>query len=133
MNAQFAPIPYPNVIAPPMHIPAPRPQCLDAARAQPCFEGADDMGEYAQTMPRACAPIVLTNSLKAPKVSAPDDEGYQHMVLPLGHAYVEVQFRQSSGYVFVEAAVIDGGWIDVDCFSEATKHQWAMAIELAVA
>ena len=132
MNAQFAPIPYPDVIAPPMHIPAPRPQCLDAARAQPCFEGADDMGEYSQTMPRASAPIVLTNSLKAPKVSAPDDEGYQHAMLPLGPTSVEVHFRVFCGEVSLDAVIVGDGWCDIEHFAAKTQHAWALALEEAL-
>jgi len=31
---------------------APPPDHLDEPRAKPCYEGADDMGEYSQTLPR---------------------------------------------------------------------------------
>lgn len=52
MNDRFTPIVIERPTHLVSHIPAPRPQHLDEPRAQPCFEGMDDLADYAQTLPR---------------------------------------------------------------------------------
>lgn len=50
MNARnFAPIQVGKVAPAPTHIPAPRPQYLDAVRAVPDFEAMDETASWAQT------------------------------------------------------------------------------------
>lgn len=57
MNPRFAPIAVGKVAPAPTHIPAPRPQYLNAARAQPDHEAMEWTADYAQTMPRHIKPI----------------------------------------------------------------------------
>lgn len=56
MNPRFAPIAVGKVAPAPTHIPAPRPQYLNAARAQPDHEAMEWNADYAQTMPRPAVP-----------------------------------------------------------------------------
>lgn len=66
---RFAPIQVGKVAPAPTHIPAPRPQFLDAARAQPCHEGMDDTAEHARELAEA-APLSLTTPQLQAEVDA---------------------------------------------------------------
>ena len=46
MIRDFSPIPVGKVAPAPTHIPAPRPQPLEPATVQPCYEGMDDTGDW---------------------------------------------------------------------------------------
>jgi len=46
MIRDFSPIPVGKVTPAPTRIPAPRPQPLEPAIAQPCYEGMDDTGDW---------------------------------------------------------------------------------------
>jgi hypothetical protein len=46
MIRDYSPILVGKVAPAPTHIPAPRPQPLEPAPVQPCYEGADDTAEW---------------------------------------------------------------------------------------
>lgn len=69
MNDRFAPIQVGKVAPAPTHIPAPQPQILDAARAQPCYEGMDDMAEHSRELAEA-TPLSLTTPALLVEVDA---------------------------------------------------------------
>lgn len=113
----------------------------------------DEMAAWATSNPQRFAPVVIdtpdprppvrfvpsflpvscSRALARRRLMKPDEDGIRYVSLNLGCTTAEVGFVLLDGQVIVQGATVNGGWVDIDAFSDRTKKTWIQDIERELA